>query len=219
MKEVLKTSPPTNYDDMTKSICSPALAVGPSLYDLLVGPIAVRSGPPVARANLSARQVRELGLLTSGTFGPSHTTSSPSAALQASLANRLQASPAFYGSTSYALIWKLRGTLSGPPICALRASARRISGSAFTGLPTPSGTSNHGVNHVAGRLDEWGGSSNPFRGTDLGAVHSPSFEFWMMGLPAAWRQQMPPAMRSSRKSHKPLSNVPSLICNDLSDLI
>ena len=55
-------------------------------------------------------------------------------------------------------------------------------------LPTPSGTSNHGKNHVAGRLDEWGGSSNPFRGTPIGKVHCPSFEGWMMGYPEAWHQ-------------------------------
>lgn len=219
MKEASKISPLTNCAATPRSTCSPASAAGPSLYDLLVGPIPDPSGQQVARASLSARQVRELGLLTSGTFGPSPTTSLRSADLQALLASRLRVSPAFCGSISYALTWKHRVTLSGVPICALRASARRISGSAFTGLPTPSGTSNHGVNHVAGRLDEWGGSSNPFRGTDLGAVHSPSFEFWMMGLPGAWRQLMPPAMRSSRRSPKPSSNVPSPICNDLSDLI
>lgn len=33
-------------------------------------------------------------------------------------------------------------------------------------LPTPSGTSNGGKNHVVGRLDEWGGSSNPWRKID-----------------------------------------------------
>lgn len=53
-------------------------------------------------------------------------------------------------------------------------------------LPTPSGTSNHGKNHVSGRLDEWGGSSNPFRKTEIGKVHCASFEEWMMGWPAQW---------------------------------
>jgi hypothetical protein len=69
-------------------------------------------------------------------------------------------------------------------------------------LPTPSGTNNHGKNHTVGRLDEWGGSSNPFRGTPLGPVRCVSFELWMMGLPTAWRQSMPPATPSSRKSRK-----------------
>ena len=52
-------------------------------------------------------------------------------------------------------------------------------------LPTPSGV-NGGVNHVMGRLDEWGGSSNPFRGTELGKVRCASFEEWMMGWPIGW---------------------------------
>ena len=52
--------------------------------------------------------------------------------------------------------------------------------------PTPSGTSNHGKNHVVGRLDEWGGSSNRFRGTSLQRVRCPEFEEWMMGWPEGW---------------------------------
>ena len=53
-------------------------------------------------------------------------------------------------------------------------------------LPTPSGTSNHGRNHVSGRLDEWGGSSNPWRGMEVGKLHCPRFEEWMMGYPDQW---------------------------------
>jgi len=58
-------------------------------------------------------------------------------------------------------------------------------------LPTPSGTSNHGQNHVSGRLDEWGGSSNPFRGTEAGKLHSACFEEWMMGWPVLWTAPTP----------------------------
>lgn len=57
-------------------------------------------------------------------------------------------------------------------------------------LPTPTGCRS-GKNHIAGRLDEWGGSSNPFRGTSLGKVHCPSFEEWMMGWPEMWTRLMP----------------------------
>ena len=52
-------------------------------------------------------------------------------------------------------------------------------------LPTPSGCRS-GKNHVTGRLDEWGGSSNPWRGTETGRTRSPSFEEWMMGWPIGW---------------------------------
>lgn len=40
------------------------------------------------------------------------------------------------GSPLYALTWKHWDMPSGPPICALRASGRRISGSGSTGWPT-----------------------------------------------------------------------------------
>jgi hypothetical protein len=52
-------------------------------------------------------------------------------------------------------------------------------------LPTPSGV-NAGKNHTMGRLDEWGGSSNIWRGTEIGKVRCASFEEWMMGWPTGW---------------------------------
>ena len=58
-------------------------------------------------------------------------------------------------------------------------------------LTTPSGTSNHGNNHVSGRLDEWGPGSNPFRGTPIGKLHCPRFEEWMMGWPDRWTEMTP----------------------------
>lgn len=87
---------------------------------------------------------------------------------------------------AFDLTWKQWNTPPLVPICALRASVRRTSGHVFTGLPTPSGCSNGGKNHVVGRLDEWGGSSNPFRGTEIGKKRCASFEAWMMGFPTAW---------------------------------
>jgi hypothetical protein len=72
-------------------------------------------------------------------------------------------------------------------------------GTGFGLLPTPSGTSNHGQNHVSGRLDEWGGSSNPWRGTEIGKIHSPRFEEWMMGYPDRWTEPMDAETPSSRK--------------------
>ena len=54
-------------------------------------------------------------------------------------------------------------------------------------LPTPSGVNGgRNQNHISGRLDEWGGSSNPFRKTEIGNVHCPRFEEWMMGWPETW---------------------------------
>lgn len=160
-------------------------------------------GRQAPHANLSARKARELGLLTSGTYGRSTSISSASAALAASSASRLKQLLTTGGSTLFALTWKEKVSPSGFMVSLLRASAPRTTDRASSGrLPTPSGTSNHGVNHVAGRLDEWGGSSNPFRGTSLGRVHCPAFEFWVMGYPETWTQLMPPAMPSCRRSRR-----------------
>lgn len=97
-----------------------------------------RSGRDRVRASLSARQAKELGLLTSGTFGRRSTGSSASAALQSFLASRLRARTDLLGSTLYSLTWKDRVTPGGALIPALRASARRISDSGCTGWVTPS---------------------------------------------------------------------------------
>src|SRR5690606_9334955 len=78
---------------------------------------------------------REKG--TNGTCGQSSTGSSRSAILQSSLENRLQARLDVNGSPEYALTWKHWDMPSGPPICALRASTRRISDKGYTGWPTP----------------------------------------------------------------------------------
>ena len=115
-------------------ISSPASAGGPSPCDWRDGPTIAPSGPHPAHASLSARQAKALGLLTSGTFGQRSTTLSESAALQSSLANKLQAKTASVGSTLYKLTWKDRATPAGRLISALRASARPTSGSASGGL-------------------------------------------------------------------------------------
>ena len=101
------------------------------------GPLPALSGREAALASLSARQAKERGLLTSGTFGPRSTISSASADLQSCLASRLQAVTALHGSTLYKLTWKRRVTPAGRWIPALRASVRRTSGKDCIGWPTP----------------------------------------------------------------------------------
>lgn len=87
------------------------------------------SGPDRARVNLSARQARQAGLLTSGTFGPPSTTLSRSAVLASFLANRLRRRTALLGSTLYRLTCKDRVTPLGRKTFAVRASVLRTSGS------------------------------------------------------------------------------------------
>lgn len=107
-------------------------------------PSAVPDGPMIdlfgrvpVRANLSPRQAKETGLMTSGTSGRTSTGSSRSAALQSFLENRLQARTQTLGSTLYKMTWKAWDTGSGRCRFRLRASAPRISATASTGWPTP----------------------------------------------------------------------------------
>lgn len=120
----------------TKSTCAPELASGATRYETLGGLTIVEFGARLFPANLSARQARDLGLLTSGICGPSGSTLSSSANLTSSLVNRLQARTASLGSTLYKLTWKPRAMPSGRSIYALRASARPISDKGSGGLPS-----------------------------------------------------------------------------------
>lgn len=96
-----------------------------------------QSGREAAPVSLSVSPGKGSGNGTSGTCGRCSATSSRSAALQRSLASRLQAGLGAHGSPEYSLTWKVWDMPSREPICALRASARRISDSGFTGWPTP----------------------------------------------------------------------------------
>ena len=72
---------------------------------------------------------KDLDLLTSDIYAPTHTISSNSAALQSALASKLQAMMDSAGSTLFNLTLKERITPAGRKIPALRASVRRISAS------------------------------------------------------------------------------------------
>ena len=91
------------------------------------GPTTGPSGQAHRLGSLSAQQAKDLGLLTSGTYGRRSSISSMSAALTRSLESRLRARTRSLGSTMYGMTWKERATPSGRSISALRASVRRIS--------------------------------------------------------------------------------------------
>lgn len=115
---------------------------GHTLLDEPTGRTIARSGPGHRLASLSARQAKDLGLLTSGTYGQPSSISSTSDALTRSLESRLRARTPSLGSTMYRLTWKERATPSGRSICALRASVLRTSASDSSSLqrepwPTP----------------------------------------------------------------------------------
>src|SRR6185369_8405410 len=128
---------PTTCEDTASVISSQASASGAMPCAVPAGPTIDLFGPVPVRANLSARQAKELRLMTSGTSGPLFNTSSASAALQASLESKLQAKTQTLGSTLYKLTWKPWAMPSGRLRSRLRASVLRTSETARTGWPTP----------------------------------------------------------------------------------
>jgi hypothetical protein len=146
------------FDQMTlldtpNAISSLESADGNSPSCEQAGPMIAPCGLGHVHANLSARQAKELGLLTSGTYGRRGSGSSSSAALQQYLASRLPALTRWSGSTLFNLTWKERVTPSGLRICALRASVPRTSGNGFGSWPTASASDTRQYSEKA--IQDW----------------------------------------------------------------
>lgn len=139
--------------DSISAISSPGSADGPLPCVAQDGQTAARHGQHHALASLSARQAKDLGLLTSGTYGPPHTGLSASAALSWSLASNLAALTRTTGSTLYKLTWKPWAMPSGRLRFRLRASARRTRETVLIGWPTPIASNGRG----AGNFNRQGG--------------------------------------------------------------
>jgi hypothetical protein len=106
-------------------------------FDSQASPTVPASGPARVLASRSATRARGSEHATLDIFGRHGSSSSASADLQRSLESKLRASSAFSGSILFELTWNDAVTPSGHRICALRASARRTSGSGCTSWPSP----------------------------------------------------------------------------------
>lgn len=135
--EASRTLSPATCAAIDSAISSPASADGPTPWLLPDGRLIDPSGLAAALVNLSPRQVRELGLRTSGISGRPGSTSSRSADLQSSLASRLRARLGTDGSTLFRQTWRDKATPSGIAYSAHTASAHRTSGSDSGSWPTP----------------------------------------------------------------------------------
>jgi len=129
--------PQQNSGDTSNATSSQGSVDGHLPCDKQDGRMIDQCGQDPALANLSARQVKERGLLTSGTCGPPSSGSSNSADLTLSLGNKLQESQVKLGSTLYRQTWKMSTTAAGRQLPRLVASGRRILDDAFIGWPTP----------------------------------------------------------------------------------
>lgn len=137
MYETSRTFGQWSLPGTPNAISSPESADGNLPSCEQAGPMIAPCGLVHVHANLSARQAKELGLLTSGIYGRRGSGSSSSAALQQYLASRLPVLTRWSGSTLFNLTWKEQVTPSGLRICALRASVPRTSGNGFGSWPTP----------------------------------------------------------------------------------
>ena len=135
---------PLTWRAIPSATSSPVSESGAMPCGSQAGPMIDPSGQVPVPASLSARQAKQQGLLTSGTYGPRSTISSASADLKRSLVSRLRAETASSGSTLYKLTWKERATPSQRSISALRASAHRTSDSGSGSLLSPWPTPNAG---------------------------------------------------------------------------
>jgi hypothetical protein len=141
-------------EDMSSVTFSLESRAGQRHFDWLSGHEQSESGPGVVHANHSRRQGSRKARPTNATSGPSFDASSPSAVLQSCLSSRLRQKLAVPGSPEYVLTLKEWPMPSGPPIFAARASARRTSGSACGGWPTPmSGNPGTETYNPAGNTD------------------------------------------------------------------
>lgn len=122
------------------AISSSELADGATPCDSPDGATTDLFGQAVARVNRSALPASSVAAQMSATYGLRSSGSSASAALQRCLASRLPEVLGSHGSTMFALTWRTTVTPLRRRICALRASAHRISapgyGSSQSGWPT-----------------------------------------------------------------------------------
>lgn len=128
---------PQTCEDLPSATSSLASGFGHTPCGAPDGGTTAPSGLQAVLANLSPRQARAAGLMTSAICGPASDTLSSSAALQRSLESRLRAKTQSLGSTLYKLTWKSWVTASGRSRSRLRASVRRTSETGSTGWPTP----------------------------------------------------------------------------------
>ena len=209
-----------NFKNLLNVTSSQGSASGVTHSDPQGGKTTDQSGQDLVRASLSAAQAIKKGLLTSGTSGLTGSTSSNSADLQRSLANRLRRKTASVGSTLYKLTWKERTTPSGLSISALRASAHRTSGKDFGSWPTPTTRDGKG-GYQGGRirngristdtldgtaqLSGWATPTSMTGGTNIAPSHLNGKHGWNTGAQAQLAGWATPTTSDHKGAAKPES--------------
>lgn len=123
--------------DIPNTISSQELASGVTLSGSQDGPTTGQSGPEVVPAPPLAQPAKAKGLQTLVTSGRNGFGSSASAALELSLASKLQRRLDTAGSTLFVEIWKRKATPLRRRYWEHTARVRPTSGSDCTSVPTP----------------------------------------------------------------------------------
>jgi len=108
------------------------------------------------------------------------------------------------GSLQFALTWKVWDMPAGPPICALRASGRRMFGLGFTGWPTPEtrayrDLSAKGMAYAASRARHQPSAVTVAYVRGYSTAQIPTLLARLMGFGDQWATFAPTATPSSRK--------------------
>lgn len=133
---VLRKLNQLTFLDIPAPISSLGLPGGRSPSSSRAGHLKKKFGQVVALVSHFQPPANTRAFLMRDIYGLFGENLSGSAVLQISLGNRLAQNLDAFGSIEYVLTWKEWAMLSGPPICALRASNHRILGKDFSGWPT-----------------------------------------------------------------------------------
>ncbi len=148
--------------DTHSATSSQVSGVGPWPSDSRDGLTTDPSGPAAAHASLSASQAKDMGWLTSGTYGRIGSILYGHSDLKQCLVNRLKQRLTTGGSTLFKMTWKEKVTPSLQSVSLLRASGLRISDSGSGSWPTPcqqdgpNGGPNQGVDRLPGMAAQTG---------------------------------------------------------------
>lgn len=184
---------------------------GQSPCDSPDGETTKKSGQDQPLVSRSAAQAKLTEFSTNGIYGQLFNASSPSAALQRSLENRLRARLVGCGSLGYALSWRELDMPSGQPLLVLRSSRSTTDRDSIGLLPTPPASEGHDWSRpeILARLDRGGrvarricrlSSAARSHQGPLGLNHC--FALAMMGFPAEWSDCLALAMQSCRNSRQ-----------------
>ena len=206
-KEASKMSQPMISKDTPNATSSPESEAGPTLSTSPDGETA-HAGQDRHHASHSAEREKSKAWMMPVTYGPLFGGSSASAALQSSLASRLQARIPWNGLTVLGMKWKALDMPSGRQVCLLAVSDYISGEGAGILLPTPRASKRGPRNPASAAKACAKRSKNAMNRIEeylcmrAGKTGYPNPEYllWLMGFPASWMRSLERATQSAHRS-------------------